>query len=120
GHHEVEDDAIDAGLAAGQDGEREVAAFGDHRLLAGAGDHVLDPAAGKRAVVDDQDALRHGLPLTPAHNCLATGQLWPIGLKVLLSLYESATGKRAPVHDLATALASPHRRRLHGVANAIP
>src|SRR5262249_57224667 len=62
GHHEVEDDAADAGLAAGQDAERDVAALGDDRLIAGAADHVLDQAARNRVVVDDQDPFRHGLP----------------------------------------------------------
>ena len=60
GHHEVENDGIDArGLGAGEQLGGGIAAFGKDRLVAGLAHHVIEKAAGDGIVIDDQNTLTH-------------------------------------------------------------
>src|ERR1700716_3437586 len=104
GHHEVEHHAIDARLAAGQDGERQVAAFGRDRLVARPADHVPDQPTGDPVLFDDQDAFGHDSPRTLLSRI---GTLWPIGLNVLLSLWFPMRESFWIVAGSRSAIASP-------------
>ena len=61
GHHEIEDDRVDAAsIGSAQHRDRRIAAFGDHHVVAEAARHRLEQAALHGIVVDDEDELGHG------------------------------------------------------------
>ena len=81
GHHEVEHDRVDArAVGAGEQRRRRVAALGDHRLVACAGDHALQEPPLHRIVVDDENPLRHDA--TPT-DCTELGHCGGVGLRAV-------------------------------------
>ena len=63
GHHQVENDAVDARcIGSGEQLDRGIAAFGDDRLIAETLDHGFEEATLNRIVVDDKHDLRHETP----------------------------------------------------------
>ena len=72
GHHQIEDDAVDAlGVGAEQQCAGGVAALGGERLIAEALHHGFEQAALNRIVVDDEHGFGHG-----PHAPHATVPIW--------------------------------------------
>jgi hypothetical protein len=85
GHDEVENDGIDGrAVRAAEQRSRGLAAVGDHRLVAGLANHVVEKSAGDGIIIDDQNTLTHVRNLYATQTLQGGITMW--GLQVTIAV----------------------------------